>query len=42
MKGVTVVSHPLVQHKLTLMRDKSRSTTKFQAIAERDRDAARL
>ncbi|NBU14850.1 MAG: uracil phosphoribosyltransferase, partial [Alphaproteobacteria bacterium] len=26
MKGVTVVDHPLVQHKLTLMRDKDRST----------------
>ena len=23
MQGVTVVDHPLVQHKLTLMRDKS-------------------
>jgi hypothetical protein len=22
MKGVTVVDHPLVQHKLTIMRDK--------------------
>ena len=26
MQGVTVVDHPLVQHKLTLMRDKERST----------------
>ena len=24
MQGVTVVDHPLVQHKLTLMRDKDR------------------
>ena len=32
MKGVTVVSHPLVQHKLTLMRDKSRSTTNFRQL----------
>ncbi len=27
MSNVTVVAHPLVQHKLTLMRDKKRSTT---------------
>ena len=26
MEGVTIVDHPLVQHKLTLMRDKDRST----------------
>jgi len=32
MRGVTVVSHPLVQHKLTLMRDKSRSTTNFRQL----------
>ncbi len=32
MKGVTVVDHPLVQHKLTLMRDKSRSTTNFRQL----------
>lgn len=32
MMGVTVVSHPLVQHKLTLMRDKSRSTTNFRQL----------
>lgn len=32
MKGVNVVSHPLVQHKLTLMRDKSRSTTNFRQL----------
>ncbi len=32
MKGVTVVSHPLVQHKLTLMRDKSRSITNFRQL----------
>ncbi|PSC06222.1 uracil phosphoribosyltransferase [Alsobacter soli] len=31
-KGVTVVSHPLVQHKLTLMRDKSRSTKGFRQL----------
>jgi uracil phosphoribosyltransferase len=32
MEGVTVVSHPLVQHKLTLMRDKSRSTKGFRQL----------
>lgn len=32
MQGVTVVNHPLVQHKLTLMRDKDRSTTNFRQL----------
>jgi len=32
MQGVTVVDHPLVQHKLTLMRDKDRSTTNFRQL----------
>src|SRR5437763_15388951 len=32
MKGVTVVDHPLVQHKLTLMRDKKRSTKGFRQL----------
>jgi uracil phosphoribosyltransferase len=32
MQGVTVVSHPLVQHKLTLMRDKTRSTKGFRQL----------
>jgi len=32
MEGVTVVEHPLVQHKLTLMRDKSRSTKGFRQL----------
>src|SRR5918998_5888121 len=31
-EGVTVVDHPLVQHKLTLMRDKSRSTKGFRQL----------
>ena len=39
MQGVTVVDHPLVQHKLTLMRDKSRSTKSFRQLAQRDRHA---
>ncbi len=30
--GVIVVDHPLVQHKLTLMRDKSRSTKSFRQL----------
>ncbi|TPJ98593.1 uracil phosphoribosyltransferase, partial [Mesorhizobium sp. B2-5-9] len=29
MKGVTVVDHPLVQHKLTIMRKKETSTAGF-------------
>ncbi len=32
MQGVTVVSHPLVQHKLTLMRDKHASTKHFREL----------
>jgi len=32
MDGVTVVKHPLVQHKLTLIRDKSRSTKSFREL----------
>jgi uracil phosphoribosyltransferase len=32
MEGVTIVSHPLVQHKLTLMREKSRSTKSFREL----------
>jgi uracil phosphoribosyltransferase len=32
MDGVTIVNHPLVQHKLTLMRDKNRSTKSFRQL----------
>jgi len=32
MKGVTVVDHPLVQHKLTLMRKKDTSTKSFREL----------
>lgn len=32
MQGVTIVDHPLVQHKLSLMRDKSRSTKGFRQL----------
>ena len=32
MEGVHVVDHPLVQHKLTLMRDKTRSTQGFRTL----------
>src|SRR5215216_3179482 len=32
MDGVTVVRHPLVQHKLTLIRDKARSTKSFREL----------
>jgi uracil phosphoribosyltransferase len=32
MQGVNVVDHPLVQHKLTLIRDKNRSTKAFREL----------
>jgi uracil phosphoribosyltransferase len=32
MKNVTLISHPLVQHKLTLMRQKDTSTKGFRAL----------
>ena len=32
MQGVTIVDHPLVQHKLTLVRDKSISTKSFREL----------
>jgi uracil phosphoribosyltransferase len=32
MRGVTIVDHPLVQHKLTLLRDKRRSTKDFREL----------
>jgi uracil phosphoribosyltransferase len=32
MEGVTVINHPLVQHKLTLLRDKTRSTKVFREL----------
>ena len=32
MEGVTLVDHPLVQHKLSLMREKSTSTASFRQL----------
>jgi uracil phosphoribosyltransferase len=32
MQGVTVVNHPLVQHKLTIMRNKDTSTASFRRL----------
>lgn len=32
MNGVTVVDHPLIQHKLTLMRDKATPTSAFRTL----------
>lgn len=32
MQGVTIVDHPLVQHKLTILRDKETSTRSFRAL----------
>jgi uracil phosphoribosyltransferase len=34
MDGVTIVSHPLVQHKLTLLRDKEASTKSFRELLQ--------
>ena len=42
MQGVTVVDHPLVQHKLTLMRDKTTPTRRLPPAAPRDRAAPHL
>ncbi|HST36434.1 MAG TPA: uracil phosphoribosyltransferase [Allosphingosinicella sp.] len=32
MDGLTIVSHPLVQHKLTILRDRNSSTKLFRAV----------
>ena len=32
MQGVTLVDHPLIQHKLTLMRQKETSTKQFREL----------
>ena len=32
MQGLTVVNHPLIEHKLTLMRDRQASTVKFRTL----------
>ena len=32
MEGLTIVSHPLVQHKLTILRDRNSSTKLFRAV----------
>ena len=32
MQGLTVINHPLITHKLTLMRDKDASTVKFRTL----------
>ena len=42
MQGVTIVDHPLVQHKLTLMREKELSTKSFRDLCPRDRHPALL
>jgi uracil phosphoribosyltransferase len=33
MEGLTVVKHPLIQHKLTLIRDRNRSTKAFRELS---------
>lgn len=32
MQGLTVIDHPLIEHKLTLMRDRGSSTVKFRTL----------
>jgi uracil phosphoribosyltransferase len=34
MEGVTIVSHPLIQHKLTLLREKDASTKSFRELLQ--------
>jgi uracil phosphoribosyltransferase len=34
MEGVTIVSHPLIQHKLTLLREKEASTKAFRELLQ--------
>ena len=34
MENVTVVDHPLVQHKLTIMRNKETSTASFRRLLQ--------
>lgn len=35
--NITIIDHPLVKHKLTLMREAESSTYKFRALAKEDR-----
>jgi uracil phosphoribosyltransferase len=39
---LTVVAHPLVQHKLSLMRDRTTSTAEFRRPAARDQPSLGL
>ena len=34
MEGVTIATHPLIQHKLTLLREKWRSTKSFRELSK--------
>ena len=38
--GVTVVGHPLILHKLSIMRKKDTSTSKFRQLLQRNLAAA--
>lgn len=42
MDGVTVIEHPLVRHKLTIMRKKETSTMRLPPPAQGNLDAALL
>ena len=41
MSVVEIVDHPLIQHKISLLRDRNTGTKEFRP-RERDRDAALL
>ena len=34
MENVTIFTHPLIQHKISLLRDKNTCTSEFRALAE--------
>ena len=34
MENVTVLNHPLIQHKISILRDKNTGTNEFRALVE--------
>lgn len=42
MQGVTIINHPLVQHKLTIMRNKKNLDGQLPTVAAGNLAAARL
>ena len=39
MENVKIMDHPLIQHKISLLRDSNTSSKEFRELVERDRDA---